>query len=270
MKKYWLVILALVIGALSGTFSNPLMSAAFAADVQLGAGDVIRISVYDHPDLLLETRVSEAGSISFPLIGEVQVGGVSSSVVEKKIASLLEAGSFIHNAQVNVIVTLMQSQQVSVLGQVNRPGRYPIDGQRSLTDILALAGGGNADAGDTVTLIRTRNGKTEKEVIDLIEMVRTGDMKQNQGLIGGDVIYVERAPRFYIYGEVQRPGTYRLERNMTVLQALSVGGGLSQRGTARNVRLKRRDEKGVLQEIVAKHDDLVGSDDVLYVRESLF
>ncbi|KAF3998151.1 polysaccharide export protein EpsE [Glaciimonas immobilis] len=265
MKKNCLVILALLLSIISGASVS-----AFAADVKLGAGDVVKISVFDHPDLTLETRVSEAGSISFPLIGEVLVGGVSSSQVEKKIATLLETGSFIHNAQVNLIVTLMQSQQVSVLGQINRPGRYPIDGRRSLTDILALAGGGNADAADTVTLLRTRDGKTTKEIIDLIEMVRSANMQTNQDLAGGDIIYVERAPRFYIYGEVQRPGTYRLERDMTVLQALSVGGGLNQRGTARGVRLKRRDEKGVLHEIVAKHDDLVGPDDVVYVQESLF
>lgn len=266
MKKYRLIVMVLLFSMLNGA----LINRAFAADIQLGAGDVIKISVYDHPDLALETRINEDGSISFPLIGDVSVGGFSTSVNEKKIANLLETGGFIHNAQVNIIVTSMQSQVVSVLGQVNRPGRYAIDGKRSLTDILALAGGGNADAGDTVTVIRQRDGKTQKEVIDLIEMVRTGDMQLNQELLGGDVIYVERAPRFYIYGEIQRPGAYRLERNMTVLQALSVGGGLSQRGTARGVRLKRLDEKGVLQETTVQHGDKVGPDDVLYVQESLF
>jgi polysaccharide export outer membrane protein len=262
MKKYWIAVMALL---LSTWISNVL-----AADVPLGPGDVLKISVYDHPDLSLETRVSEAGRISFPLIGEVVVGGISSAAAEKKIAGRLKDGSFIRNPQVNIIVAVMQSQQVSVLGQVNRPGRYPLDGRRSVTDILALAGGVNADASDTVTLVRTRNGKADKQVIDLIEMVRSGDMKQNPELRAGDVVYVERAARFYIYGEVQRPGTYRLERNMTVSQAISVGGGLSQRGTERGVRLKRRDANGVIQEISAKQDDLIRVDDVVYVRESLF
>jgi polysaccharide biosynthesis/export protein len=262
MKKYWIAFMTLLL--------STWVCSALAADVQLGAGDVLKISVYGHADLSLETRISEAGSISFPLIGEVVVGGISSAAAEKKIAGLLEHGSFVRNAQVNIIVTLMQSQQVSVLGQVNRPGRYPIDGRRSMTDILALAGGVNAEAGDMVTLIRTQNGKVNREVLDLIEMVRSADMKQNPDMQAGDVLYVERAPRFYIYGEVQRPGAYRLERNMTVLQALSVGGGLNQRGTERGVRLKRRDASGALQEIVAKHDETVRVDDVVYVQESLF
>jgi polysaccharide biosynthesis/export protein len=157
-----------------------------------------------------------------------------------------------------------------VLGQVNRPGRYPIDGKRNVTDLLALAGGMNADGGDTVTLVRNRDGKSTKEVIDIIDMVRSGDMKQNLDLASNDVIYVERASRFYIYGEVQRPGTYRLERGMTVIQALSAGGGLTARGTERSIRIKRRDAAGALQVLVAKHDDLVRTDDVVYVQESLF
>ena len=262
MKKYRMAIIALLL-----SFS---MNVVMAADVQLGPGDVVKISVYDHADLSLETRVSESGIISFPLVGDVMIGGLSPAAAEKKIAFLLDGGKFIRNAQVNLIVTLLQSQQVSVLGQVNRPGRYPIDGRRTIVDMLALAGGVNADAGDTVTLVRTRNGKTEKEVIDIIDMIRVGDMKQNAELLAGDILYAERSPRFYIYGEVQRPGAYRLERKMTILQALSVGGGLSQRGTERGVRLKRRDDNGALQEISVKHGDLLRADDVVYVQESLF
>ena len=106
-----------------------------AADVPLGAGDVVKITVFGNSDLTVETRVSEAGSISFPLVGEVKVGGLSSNQAEKKIADLLDKGGFIRNPQVNLMVTEMQSQQVSVLGQVNKPGRYPVDGKRSLTDV---------------------------------------------------------------------------------------------------------------------------------------
>ncbi|MGZ3159665.1 MAG: polysaccharide export protein EpsE [Burkholderiaceae bacterium] len=246
------------------------MSSIFAEDMQLGAGDVIKISVYDHPDLLLETRVSEAGSITYPLIGEVSIGGMSSAAAEKKIAGLLENGRFIPNPQVSIIVTLMQSQQVSVLGQVNKPGRYPIDGKRNLTDILALAGGVNPDGSDEITLIRNRDGKTIKELINLIELVRNADTKGNPPLLAGDVVFVERAPRFYIYGEVQHPGSYKLERDMMVVQALSQGGGLTPRGTERGVRIKRRDEKGVLQVIDAKQDDPIKADDIVFVKESLF
>lgn len=243
---------------------------ASAADVQLGAGDVLKISVYGNPDLGLETRISEAGQITFPLVGNVALGGLSVSAAEKKLGGLLESGGFLRKAQVNIIVTSLQSQQVSVLGQVNRPGRYPIEGRRSVMDMLAMAGGVSADGGDSINLIRKRDGKTSREVIDIVEMVRSADLNRDLDVAGNDVIFVERAPRFYIYGEVQRPGPFRLERSMTVLQGLSAGGGLTQRGTERGIRIKRRDAEGKLQVLEAKHDDLLQVDDVVYVKESLF
>lgn len=248
------------------------LSAGFAgaADVLLGPGDVLKISVYGSPDLALETRVSEAGEITFPLVGNVTLGGLSVSAAEKKLGGLLEGGGFLRKAQVNIIVTSLQSQQVSVLGQVNRPGRYPLEGKRSVMDILAMAGGIAGDGSETVSLIRKRNGQSTKEEIDIVAMVRDANLNRDFDLAGNDVIYVERAPRFYIYGEVQRPGAFRLERSMTVLQALSVGGGLTARGTERAMRIKRRDADGKIQVITAKHDDLLQVDDVVYVQESLF
>lgn len=241
-----------------------------AADVPLGAGDVVKISVYGNPDLGLETRVSEAGQITFPLVGAVDVGGLSASAAEKKLGSLLESGGYLRKAQVNIIVTSLQSQQASVLGQVNRPGRYPLEGRRTVMDMLAMAGGMTPDGADQITLIRKRGGATTRDVIDILDIVRNGDLKGDMDVAGNDIIYVERAPRFYIYGEVQRPGAFRLERNMTVVQALSVGGGLTQRGTERGVRIKRRNAAGQIDVIQAKHDDLLLVDDVVYVQEALF
>lgn len=241
-----------------------------AADVVLGAGDVLKASVYGNPDLATEARVSEAGSITFPLLGPVEIGGLTIPAAERKIGALLESGGFLRKAQVNIIVTLMQSQQVSVLGQVNRPGRYPVDGKRSVMDMLALAGGMNPDGADTISLIRKRNGAVTTDVIDVVEMVRNGDLQRDFELAPNDVIYVERAPRFYIYGEVQHPGAFRLERGMTVQQALSVGGGLTPRGTERGLRIKRRDGHGQPREIEARRDDLLQTDDVVYVKEALF
>lgn len=243
---------------------------AVAADVPLGAGDVLKISVYGNPDLGLETRVSEAGQITFPLVGAVAVGGLSASAAEKKLGGLLESGGYLRKAQVNIIVTSLQSQQASVLGQVNRPGRYPLEGKRTVMDLLAMAGGMNPDGADQVTLIRKRADATSRQVIDILDIVRNGDLKGDTEVSGNDIIYVERAPRFYIYGEVQRPGAFRLERNMTVVQALSVGGGLTQRGTERGVRIKRRNAAGQIDIIQSKHDDLLQVDDVVYVQESLF
>lgn len=256
----WMVAAALALG----------MNWALAADVPLGAGDVIKLSVYNNPDLATETRVNDSGVISVPLIGQVQVAGLSTAAAEKKISGLLESGGFVKKAQVNLLVTVQTSQQVSVLGQVGRPGRYPLDARRTVLDMLALAGGIAADGGDTVALIRKKNGVATREVVDVVGMVRSGEMARDVELASNDIIYVERAPRFYIYGEVQRPGTFRLERGMTVVQALSAGGGLTQRGTERDLRIKRRGADGKLEILKAKHDDQLLNDDVVYVGESWF
>jgi polysaccharide export outer membrane protein len=244
--------------------------AAAAAEVPLGAGDVVKVSVYGSPDLTLETRVSEAGTITFPLIGQVNVGGLSVAAAEKKIGGMLESGGYIKKAQVNMLVTTLQSQQVSVLGQVNRPGRYPVDGKRQVLDLLATAGGVGAEGGDRISLIRNRNGATTRETVDLGSIVTNGSLAQNIEVSGGDIIYVERAPRFYITGEVQRPGAFKVERQMTVLQALSAGGGLTARGSDRGIKVTRKDASGKATTVDAKHDDLVQVDDVITVRESWF
>ena len=262
MKRYVLWIFAALMAMGS--------AAAGAGELLLGPSDVLKVSVYNNPDLTVETRVSDQGFITFPLLGQVAVGGLPTATAEKKIASLLETGGFVKKPQVNIIVTLLQSQQVSVLGQVNRPGRYPIDGSRDVLDVLALAGGIAVDGGDTISVRRKSGDGTKPDVIDVVDMVRTGDVKNALELSGNDIIYVERAPHFFIYGEVQRPGMMRLERSMTVLQALAAGGGLTPRGTERGLRIKRRDSAGKLQIIEAKYDDLVQVDDVLYVKESLF
>ena len=245
-------------------------SNAAESDILLGPGDILRVSVFEQPDLSLEVRVSESGTITYPLIGEVKVGGETPAAAERKIARMLESGGFLRNPHVNIIVAQLQSLQASVLGQVNRPGRYPLDSAKSLADVLALAGGVSADGGDLINLVRKVDGRSVREVIDFSEMMRSGDLNSNVQISGGDIVYVERAPRFYIYGEVQRPSQYRLEHNMTVLQALSIGGGLTQRGTERGIRIKRRGADGVIEVINAKHDDLVLQNDVIYVQESLF
>lgn len=258
--SHWLMAGALVLS----------MGAAGAAETPLGPGDVVKLSVYGNPDLALETRVSEAGTITFPLIGQVEIGGLPVAGAEKKIAGLLERGGYLKKAQVNLIVTTLQSQQVAVLGHVNRPGRYPVEGRRSVLDLLAMAGGMSADGGDAVSVVRSRNGSVIRETIDVVQMVRSGQLDQNLEVAGGDLIYVERAPRFYIVGEVQRPGAFKVERAMTVLQALSAGGGLTARGTDRGIRITRRDASGKPTIINAKHDDIVQVDDVITVKESWF
>jgi len=266
MKRFvkWMTYAAFMLFAAAG------MRVAGAAEVLLGAGDTVKLSVYGSPDLSIETRVSEGGNITFPLLGQVAVGGMPVAAAEKKIGDLLEKGGYLKQAQVNMLVTALASQQVSVLGYVNRPGRYPIEGRRKVLDLLAMAGGIHGDGGDMVSLVRTREGATTRETIDVIEMVRKGELDKDVEVAGGDIIYVERAPRAYVTGEVTRPGAFRLERGMTVQQAVSAGGGLSARGSGNGMRITRRDAGGNPVTVEVKASDPVQVDDVIVVRESWF
>ncbi|MGH8687881.1 MAG: SLBB domain-containing protein, partial [Burkholderiales bacterium] len=164
-----------------------------------------------------------------------------------------------------------RSRQVSVLGEVARPGRYPLDGARvRLTDVLALAGGITPQGADTVTVVAARRGETNRIEVNVPAMYRAGDFVHDIELQSGDSIYVPRAPVFYIYGEVQRAGVYRLEPGMTVVQALSVGGGLTPRGTERGLEIRRRTPDGKTLPVETRLTARVEPDDVIYVKESLF
>ncbi|WP_374511668.1 polysaccharide export protein EpsE [Niveibacterium sp.] len=242
-----------------------------SAEYLLGPGDVIRISVFQSPDLLLETRVSENGSITYPLIGNVKVGGLALSIAEAKLAKLLKDGGFVVQPQVSILLLQIRGNQVAVLGQVNRPGRYPLETANTrLSDMLSLAGGIAASGSDVVIFSGVRDGKQIRREIDIASMFLRGDAQDDLALKGGDILYVHRAPVFYIYGEVQRPGVFRVERDMTVMQALASGGGLTQKGTQRGLRIHRRGPDGKAQIIEPALDELVQPNDVVYVKESIF
>jgi polysaccharide export outer membrane protein len=237
----------------------------------LGAGDVIRITVFQNPDLTLETRISEQGQITYPLVGPVPLGGLAVPAAEQRIARALREGKFVLNPQVNILVMQIRSAQVSILGQVNKPGRYPIDQAGSrVSQMIAVAGGAVPGASDTVTLTGMRNGQPVKLEIDLPQILQSGKSELDPVVQSGDILHIDRAPQIYVYGEVQRPGVARLERGMTVMQALAQSGGLTQRGTQRGLRIHRRDASGEVHVIYPGMNDPVERDDVIYVRESLF
>jgi len=241
-----------------GIFLMALATAGLASET-LGNGDAVRVTVFQQPDLTTDARVSERGTIKLPLVGDVKVAGKSPAEAGKQIAEELKRGQYLMNPQVNVALTTLRSQQVSVLGLVARPGRYALDDTSSnLADVIAAAGGIAAGGADTISVLR--DGK-EHRIDVLAKPFR---------LKAGDTVNVERAPVFYIYGEVTRSGAYRLEPNMTVMQAIAAGGGVTPRGSERRLKMRRPNDQGKLLETDAKLQDRVRADDVIIVKESLF
>lgn len=240
-------------------------------EYELGKGDNIRIVVFQNPDLTVETRVTENGTISYPMIGSIRIGGLSIPAAEQAISKALSDGGFIQKPQVNIMLLQNRGNQVSVLGAVQRAGRFPLETFNTrLSEMIAIAGGLAPNGADVAIITGVRNGAAFRREIDIPSMFLDNKLENDIVVAGGDVIYVHRMPVFYIYGEVQRPGSSRVERGMTVRQALAQSGGPTLRGTERGPRLFRRGANGVVQSLRPALDDAVQPDDVYYINESLF
>jgi polysaccharide export outer membrane protein len=226
---------------------------------KLGPGDAVHITVFQQPDLTTDARISEAGSIAMPLVGSVKVAGLSTSEAAKSIADALKDGQFLKAPQVAVALTTVRSRQVSMLGLILHPGRYPLEeAHNRLPDLIAAAGGIAAGGSEDITIIR--DGKQQK----------VNALTKDFELKGGDTVYVDRAPVFYIYGEVMHSGAYPVKAGMTVMQAISIGGGITPRGSESRVKLRRVAADGKTREYDANLVDTIKADDVLFVKESLF
>lgn len=266
-----LTALVAIVGLVGLFGAGPAHAQGQRGDYTLGPGDVIRIQVFQSNDLTVEARISESGVISYPLLGVVKVAGLSPQQAENLISNRLKEGKFLQNPQVTLNVLQFRSQQVSVLGNVSRPGRYPLEttGMR-MSEILSVAGGVAPTGADSVILMTTRDGRPQRLEIDLVEMFTSGDLSKDVVLQAGDTVFVNRAPNYFVYGQVQRPGQYALDRGMTVAQALAKGGGLTLRGTDRGIRLHRRFGERNIQVLEPKLDDPIKPDDLIFVRESIF
>ena len=240
--------------------------------VALGPGDVINVQVFGRPELTTTTSIAEDGSIVAPLLGPVQVAGLSTAAAAQKIAGAYRDGQLLRNPQVTILISQARSQLVSVLGEVRAPGRFPVDTATTVLDVLAQAGGTTDKSGDVMYIIRNSNaGEVDRRMIDLRGLHNNRYSLKLLTLQGGDSVFVPPAEQFYIYGEVQEPNMYRLEPNMTVLQAISRGGGLTKLASRSRVEIKRRDlDSGQLITRKARLHEIVQADDVIYVKESLF
>lgn len=243
----------------------------------LAPGDVLKISVYGSPDLTTVTRVMPNGTITFPLIGQVTVGGTTPAQAEASIGDRLSRGGYVRNAAVSVFVqerSPVATSSVTLLGQVVRSGTYTLDQQSpdavsTLVTLLAKAGGTTEKAADYCYLIRTQNGQAQKMRVDLIDLLRNGNVKANLPLNNGDIVLVPEMDVFYIYGEVQKPGRYKLERDMTVMQGLSVASGMTPRGSLRGIVLNRLAGTSMTS-LGSNLEDRLQPNDVVYVKTAVF
>ena len=239
--------------------------------------DVLKISVYGQPDLATTTRVMQNGTITLPLIGVVPVGGVTPAEAESRIAERLNREGVVRRAAVSVFVdqrSAIMTRSATLLGQVRQSGQYSIDpstpgGVTSLVDLLAKAGGPTETAADYCYLIRKENGQPKRTRVDLVDLLQNGNVKADMALSNGDIVLVPQMDVFYIYGEVQKSGQYKLERNMTIMQGLSVASGMTPRGSIKGIVVNRL-ENGIITSRPSALTDRLQPNDVVYVKTAVF
>jgi polysaccharide export outer membrane protein len=247
-------------------------AASAQTSYQMGPGDEIRLTVYGQPDLTTESQISGDGTVEIPLLGPIQIAGRTTAEASRFIADYYIRAKLLQDAHVNILITEYRSQSVSILGKVNTPGKVVLDGPLSLTEALASAGGVAETGSERLILVRTNaEGKQERQEFDLQQLLNhQADDSPIVWLKDGDTLYVPVAGRFYVSGEVRSPGMYPLDRGLSVMQALGVGGGLTPRASDRALKLFRKQPNGSVKELRAKPDDQVLDGDVLVVGESLF
>ena len=250
---------------------TPAAAATPGPMLALGAGDSVSVQVYGRPELTLTTYVADDGAIPVPLAGRVPVSGLAPAEAAERIAAAYRQAKFLVDPQVTVLLLQSRSQQVSVLGAVQHPGRYVIDTNATVMDLLAQAGGIAENGARTVYLIHGgTDGKGARTAIDLNGLDRDGVPLPVANLHGGDSVFVPVAAQFYVYGEVQAPNMYRLEPGMTVEQAISRSGGVTARGSRKRIEVRRRGDDGSYITHPVELAEQVQAGDVIRVKERIF
>jgi polysaccharide biosynthesis/export protein len=276
-RNFWLAV-CFALGSAFGSVLGPahaqtnLGTEQRPSEYRLGSGDSVKVAVFLNPELAIESRVSEQGEINFPLIGLTKVGGKSIPEAEKVISERLKDGGYVQKPQVLISITAYRSQLVSVLGNVVKPGRYPLEiPGTKLTELLAVAGGIAQGGSDIAILVRqSADNAEEKLEIDIPSIYLEGKGKLDVLLRSGDSIYIHKQPNFYISGSVGRPGVYNIDRGLSIGQAIAKGGGYTLRSRESGVRLMRRNAGGALVERVPTQDEMIQPEDHIFIRESLF
>jgi polysaccharide biosynthesis/export protein len=248
----------------------------------VGPNDVLGIKVLGEADLTGTYAVDSDGTIRFPFLDRVPVGGKTVQEIEFALTKLLGEG-FLNRPQVSVVITSYRSRSIYVLGEVRNPAKYNIEGQTTLLEVIAQAGSFTPNAAQTINILRYKDGlmgvaagapvvpgdPRGAEILRISqEDLREGRLAANIILQDGDTIFVPAAEKFYVMGFVKTPGQFVLQPGMTVRQAISVAGGLSERGSDRRIKIIRK-VNGKDVELDAQMSDIVRPNDTIRVPQRL-
>jgi polysaccharide export outer membrane protein len=212
--------------------------------IKIGGGDLLEIKVYGVPDLTDSVRVSSRGDVSLPLVGSVHLEGLTSEQGERLVEQKLKDGRFINDPHVTIFVKEYVTQGVSVMGEVQKPGIYPLLGTRRLFDALSYAGGTTAKAGRTISIAHRDDPTHPQVVIMSNDPVKAAE--SNVEVLPGDTIMVGKAGVVYVVGEVNKPGGFIMENNesLTVLQAIALAEGYGKAYSDKGAKVIRKTPEG--------------------------
>jgi polysaccharide export outer membrane protein len=247
------------------------------ADYIVGPQDALTVTVFDEPQLSGRFRVDNDGNFSFPFIGAVKADGLTLRAIEADLRRRLGEG-YLKNPQVTIEVDQFRSQNVFVMGEVRSPGKYALSGSVTLIEALAQAGSITSSAGNDVMIVHPKQAKAAPTLPDQepdaavtrvnLRELEDGKLSENVAIRDGDTIFVPKAEKFFVIGQVRNPGSFALERGMTVLQAVSLAGGITDRGSNRRIQIVRIVD-GKKREIDAKPTDFIQPGDTVVVRQRL-
>ncbi len=248
----------------------------------IGPKDLLEIRVFEVPELNLDRRVTDNGSIDLPLLGDVPVSGLTGAQIRERLETTLKA-KYVNRANVSVVVKEFGSKPITVVGAVQKPGSLNISGRWTLLQAIAAAGGLTETAGKKIYVLRrAENGLSDTLEIDRDELLRSSAPMWNIPIQPNDVINVQPRTliRIFCLGEVKAPGAleFNSDDRVSVLSAIAKAGGLNDRASS-SIRIKRRGPDGKDVEIRANYrrivsgkepDAVLKPDDVLIVKESFF
>jgi polysaccharide export outer membrane protein len=246
----------------------------------IGPGDKLNIQVWKHPDLECDVEISGSGDFSFPLIGKVHAGGLSVFDLEKQLVQKL-ADAYLVSPQVRVTVVEYKNQKAYLFGAVKQPGSYVIKGKTSILELISSMGGITDETGSAALIVRPEsperknspqsiNEARANEIIEVdLERLYAGEMGENTFVMPGDSIYVKKAPKIFVTGEVQNPGRFRWEKYLTVRKAISLAGGPSTKGSSERAQIIRMTDGREIK-IRPKMSDSVKPEDIINVPRSYF